>query len=26
VDSLFGKLGMTRFKSHAKYEDCVDCD
>ncbi len=26
VDSLFGKLGMTRFKTHAKYEDCVDCD
>jgi multidrug efflux pump subunit AcrB len=26
VDSLFGKLGMTRFKEHAKYDDCVDCD
>ncbi|MCF7793302.1 MAG: efflux RND transporter permease subunit [Candidatus Cloacimonetes bacterium] len=26
VDSLFGKLGMTRFKSHARYEDCVDCE
>ncbi|MDP8204424.1 MAG: efflux RND transporter permease subunit [Candidatus Tenebribacter mawsonii] len=26
VDSLFGKLGMTRFKTHAKYEECVDCD
>lgn len=26
VDSLFGKLGMTRFKQHEKYEDCVDCD
>lgn len=26
VDSLFGKLGMTRFKKHEKYEDCVDCD
>jgi len=26
VDSIFGKLGMTRFKSHASYEECVDCD
>ncbi|MBT3755248.1 MAG: efflux RND transporter permease subunit [Candidatus Cloacimonetes bacterium] len=26
VDSLFGKLGMTRFKTHEKYEDCVDCE
>ncbi|MDP8202108.1 MAG: efflux RND transporter permease subunit [Candidatus Tenebribacter burtonii] len=26
VDSLFGKLGMTRFKSHAKYDECVDCE
>ncbi|MFC1898422.1 efflux RND transporter permease subunit [Candidatus Cloacimonadota bacterium] len=26
VDSLFGKLGMTRFKTHAKYEECVDCE
>ncbi|RLC49964.1 MAG: hypothetical protein DRI23_08095, partial [Candidatus Cloacimonadota bacterium] len=26
VDSLFGKLGMTRFKTHASYEECVDCD
>ncbi len=26
VDSLFGKLSMTRFKTHKKYEDCVDCD
>ena len=26
VDSLFGKLGMTRFKTHKKYEDCVDCE
>ncbi|MDO9578835.1 MAG: efflux RND transporter permease subunit [Candidatus Cloacimonadales bacterium] len=26
VDSLFGKLGMTRFKQHEKFEDCVDCD
>jgi len=25
VDSIFGKLGLTRFKSHEKYEDCVDC-
>lgn len=25
VDSLFGRLGMTRFKQHEKYEDCVDC-
>jgi len=23
VDSLFGRLGMTRFKTHQKYEDCV---
>ncbi len=26
VDSLFGKLGMTRFKMHEKYEDCVKMD
>jgi len=26
VDSLFGKIGMTRFKTHAKYDDCVDCE
>lgn len=26
VDSLFGKLGMTRFKTHAKFDDCVDCE
>ncbi len=26
VDSLFGKLEMTRFKTHEKYEDCVDCE
>jgi len=26
VDSLFGKLGMTRFKTHERYEDCVDCE
>jgi multidrug efflux pump subunit AcrB len=26
VDSLFGKLGLTRFKTHASYEECVDCD
>ncbi|MCK5051785.1 MAG: efflux RND transporter permease subunit [Candidatus Cloacimonetes bacterium] len=26
VDSLFGKLKMTRFKTHEKYEDCVDCE
>ncbi|MCF7858904.1 MAG: efflux RND transporter permease subunit [Candidatus Cloacimonetes bacterium] len=26
IDSLFGKLGMTRFKQHEKYEDCVNCD
>ena len=26
VDSLFGKLGLTRFKKHEKYEDCVDCE
>ncbi|MEA2096335.1 MAG: efflux RND transporter permease subunit [Candidatus Cloacimonadota bacterium] len=23
VDSLFGKLGITRFKTHQKYDDCV---
>ena len=26
VDSLFGKLGMTRFKTHLSYEECVDCE
>jgi HAE1 family hydrophobic/amphiphilic exporter-1 len=26
VDSLFGKLGLTRFKKHEKYENCVNCD
>ena len=29
VDSLFGRLHMTRFKSHKTYEDCVengDCE
>ncbi len=26
VDSLFGKLGLTRFKQHEKYDDCVDCE
>lgn len=26
VDSLFGRFGMTRFKEHAKYDDCVGCD
>jgi HAE1 family hydrophobic/amphiphilic exporter-1 len=23
VDSLFGKLGLTRFKEHLRYEDCI---
>ncbi len=23
IDSLFGKLGMTRFKTHLSYEECV---
>lgn len=26
VDSLFGKLGITRFKTHKKFENCVDCE
>jgi len=26
VDSFFGRLHMTRFKTHEKYEDCVDCE
>jgi len=23
IDSLFGKLKLTRFKTHQSYEDCV---
>ena len=26
VDSLFGRIGVTRFKTHLSYEECVDCD
>jgi Cation/multidrug efflux pump len=26
IDSLFGKLGITRFKEHKRFEDCVDCE
>ena len=26
VDSLFGKLGLTRFKTHQSYEECVKED
>ncbi|MDD3050687.1 MAG: efflux RND transporter permease subunit [Candidatus Cloacimonetes bacterium] len=26
VDSLFGRLHMTRFKEHKRFDDCVDCD
>jgi multidrug efflux pump subunit AcrB len=26
IDSLFGKLGMTRFKTHLSYEECVKAD
>ena len=26
VDSLFGRFGVTRFKTHLSYKDCVDCD
>jgi multidrug efflux pump subunit AcrB len=26
IDSLFGKIGITRFKTHLSYEECVDCE
>jgi len=25
IDSIFGKFGMTRFKTHKKFDECVDC-
>jgi len=25
IDSIFGKLGFTRFKTHKKFDECVDC-
>jgi len=25
IDSIFGRLGMTRFKTHKKFDECVDC-
>ena len=26
MDSFFGRIGVTRFKTHLNYEECVDCD
>ena len=26
VDSLFGRIGVTRFKTHLSYKECVDCE
>jgi len=26
IDSLFGRIGITRFKTHLSYEECVDFD
>ncbi len=26
IDSLFGRIGVTRFKTHLSYEECVNCD
>ncbi len=26
MDSFFGRIGVTRFKTHLSYDDCVDCD
>ena len=25
IDSIFGKFGMTRFKTHKKFDECVEC-
>jgi len=25
IDSIFGKLGLTRFKTHKKFDECVEC-